>query len=118
MVLLLALLFTSSFVQETRQAAEFLELSQLLVLLVEMQQCGGTVRDGTQLQENHEAYLRRKLQDVCLDQGLFADIVFELDDGVCAAHKAMLAARCDVMKAMFGGDFRESQAKVVSMENI
>lgn len=46
--------------------------------------------------------------------GLFADVTFELDDGSVPAHKAILTARCDVMKAMFSGDFRESSAKVVS----
>lgn len=46
--------------------------------------------------------------------GLFADVMFELDDGSVPAHKAILTARCDVMKAMFSGDFRESSAKVVS----
>lgn len=45
--------------------------------------------------------------------GLFADVIFELDDGSVPAHKAILTARCDVMKAMFSGDFRESSAKVV-----
>ncbi|KAK5645526.1 hypothetical protein RI129_006826 [Pyrocoelia pectoralis] len=103
--------------QETRQAAEFLELPQLLVLLINIQQCGN-VSNGAQLQETHEAHLRRKLQDLCLEQGLFADIVFELDDGACAAHKAMLSARCEVMKAMFGGDFRESQAKVIEFPGV
>lgn len=49
---------------------------------------------------------------MCL--GLFADVMFELDDGSVPAHKAILTARCDVMKAMFSGDFRESSAKVVS----
>lgn len=67
--------------------------------------------------ECYESFLRRKLQDICLDQGLFADVIFELDDGACAAHKPMLAARCDMMKAMFSGDFRESQAKVVSIKS-
>lgn len=62
----------------------------------------------------YDDYLKRRLRDICFEQGLFADVVFEVDDGACAAHKAMLAARCDVMKAMFSGDFRESQAKVVS----
>jgi hypothetical protein len=47
--------------------------------------------------------------------GLFADVMFELDDGSVPAHKAILTARCDVMKAMFSGDFRESSAKVVSV---
>lgn len=46
--------------------------------------------------------------------GLFADVMFELDDGSMPAHRAILTARCDMMKAMFSGDFRESSAKVVS----
>lgn len=43
--------------------------------------------------------------------------MFELDDGSVPAHKAILTARCDVMKAMFSGDFRESSAKVVSVSS-
>lgn len=65
--------------------------------------------------EDYENFIKRRLQDICLEQGLFADVIFELDDGACTAHKGMMAARCDVMKAMFRGDFRESQAKVVSV---
>ncbi|GFG40591.1 hypothetical protein Cfor_06628 [Coptotermes formosanus] len=49
----------------------------------------------------------------CELQGLFSDIVFQLDDGSFAAHRPMLMARCDMMKAMFSGDFRESNAKVI-----
>lgn len=41
--------------------------------------------------------------------------MFELDDGSMPAHRAILTARCDMMKAMFSGDFRESSAKVVSI---
>lgn len=95
--------------RETRQAAEFLELPRLLMLLERHPFVAPEEGDGA-----YEECLKRRLQDVCLDQALFADVVFELDDGACAAHKAMLMARCDVMKAMFSGDFRESQAKVVS----
>jgi Rho-related BTB domain-containing protein 1/2 len=98
--------------QETREAAEFLELPQLLILLTKHPFVGPDHPD-----ETYENFLKRRLQDICLDQGLFADVIFELDDGACAAHKAMLTARCDVMKAMFSGDFRESQAKVVSVTN-
>jgi Rho-related BTB domain-containing protein 1/2 len=58
--------------------------------------------------------VRQRLQDISLGQGLFSDIVFQLDDGSFAAHRPMLMARCDMMKAMFSGDFRESSAKVVS----
>lgn len=99
----------SGYFQETREAAEFLELPQLLVLLTKHPFVAPDPPD-----ENYENFLKRRLQDICLDQGLFADVIFELDDGVCTAHKSMLAARCDVMKAMFSGDFREGQAKVVS----
>lgn len=46
---------------------------------------------------------------------MFADVVFDLDDGSIPAHRAILTARCDMMKAMFSGDFRESSAKIVSV---
>jgi Rho-related BTB domain-containing protein 1/2 len=57
--------------------------------------------------------VRCRLRTLSLCQGLFSDVRFKLDDGTVAAHKSMLMARCDVMRAMFAGDFRESAAKVV-----
>lgn len=45
---------------------------------------------------------------------MFADIKFELDDGRIRAHRAMLVARCEVMRAMLNGDFREAHAHTVS----
>jgi Rho-related BTB domain-containing protein 1/2 len=47
-------------------------------------------------------------------QGFFFDIVFQLVDGSFAAHWPMLMAYCDMMKAMFSGDFRENSAKALS----
>ena len=35
------------------------------------------------------------------DRCQFADVLFRLDDGVLAAHRAILMARCDMMNAMF-----------------
>lgn len=70
---------------------------------------------NTDAMENYSKAFRRRLEELCLEQGLFADVIFELDDGAYPAHKPMLMARCDMMKAMFSGDFRESQAKVVSL---
>lgn len=92
------------------------------------------------LNNRYKQVVRQRLEDICLEQGrilvknliqnnyflfsiikcdfflgLFADVTFELDDGSVPAHKAILTARCDVMKAMFSGDFRESSAKVVSI---
>ncbi|XP_078033162.1 rho-related BTB domain containing isoform X2 [Augochlora pura] len=95
--------------QEIRQAAEFLELPQLLMVL-------GTLQSrefNNELNNRYKQVVRQRLEDICLKQGLFADVVFDLDDGSVPAHKAILTARCDVMKAMFSGDYRESSAKVI-----
>lgn len=47
---------------------------------------------------------------------MFSDVTFELDDGHMKAHRAMLVARCDVMRAMLNGDFREAHSNLVSFE--
>ena len=44
------------------------------------------------------------------------DVLFQVDDGSVAAHKALLMARCEVMAGMFSYNFRESSAKVVSTD--
>ncbi|KAL0129664.1 hypothetical protein PUN28_001734 [Cardiocondyla obscurior] len=97
--------------QEIRQAAEFLELPQLLMVLNSIQTREQFV--NSDLNNRYKQVVRQRLEDICLEQGLFADVIFELDDGSVPAHKAILTARCDVMKAMFSGDFRESSAKVI-----
>ncbi|XP_029164826.1 rho-related BTB domain-containing protein 1 isoform X3 [Nylanderia fulva] len=96
---------------EIRQAAEFLELPQLLMVLGSIQTREQFV--NSDLNNRYKQVVRQRLEDICLEQGLFADVMFELDDGSVPAHKAILTARCDVMKAMFSGDFRESSAKVI-----
>ncbi|XP_036149562.1 rho-related BTB domain-containing protein 1 isoform X3 [Monomorium pharaonis] len=96
---------------EIRQAAEFLELPQLLMVLGSIQTREQFV--NSDLNNRYKQVVRQRLEDICLEQGLFADVTFELDDGSVPAHKAILTARCDVMKAMFSGDFRESSAKVI-----
>lgn len=95
-----------------RQAAEFLELPHLLSFLTNIQ--SNQQFKNEEAAEQYSVAFRRRLEELCLEQGLFADVIFELDDGAYPAHKPMLMARCDMMKAMFSGDFRESQAKVVS----
>lgn len=49
-----------------------------------------------------------------MDENAFTDIIFQLEDGAFAAHRALLSARCDVMRAMFSGNFKERSAKIVS----
>ncbi|GJQ75997.1 RhoBTB [Trypoxylus dichotomus] len=96
-------------IQDLLRVAELLELPHLQLMLT------SDYRSDT---NNYETFLKNRIGDICLGQGLFADVIFELDDGACAAHKPMLAARCDVMKAMFGGDFREGQAKVIEFPGV
>ncbi|KAF7995181.1 hypothetical protein HCN44_004653 [Aphidius gifuensis] len=96
---------------EIRQAAEFLELPQLLMVLGSIQARSQFI--NSELNNQYKQVVRERLEDICLDQGLFGDVLFELDDGTLPAHRAILTARCDMMKAMFSGDFRESSAKVI-----
>lgn len=58
--------------------------------------------------------MKQHLEKYCVDNGMLADITFELDDGRMRAHRAMLVARCEVMRAMLNGDFREAHAHTVS----
>lgn len=58
--------------------------------------------------------IKQNLQKYCVNMNLFGDVTFELDDGHIKTHRAMLVARCDVMRAMLNGDFREAHSNVVS----
>lgn len=60
-----------------------------------------------------EQEIRANLQKYFVNQNLFSDVTFELDDGRAKSHRAILVARCDVMRAMLNGDFREAHSNVV-----
>ncbi|KAI1238072.1 hypothetical protein IHE44_0012783 [Lamprotornis superbus] len=66
-------------------------------------------------QEITKAFHVRRANRVkeCLAKGVFADVVFRVDDGAVPAHKPLLIAGCDWMRAMFRGGFRESYADEV-----
>ena len=55
----------------------------------------------------------QNIKKLCIDQDLFADVVFQVDDGFVTGHKILLSGGCDVMKAMFAGRFMESENKQV-----
>ena len=70
------------------QAAEFLDIPDLFAILT---------------QKSTENSLDRKklvlgLEDLCLSDGVFSDILFKLEDGTCAAHKPILMARFVIAK--------------------
>ena len=60
------------------------------------------------------------LDDLCLSDGLFSDVLFKLEDGTCAAHKPILMARSDMMCAMFTHEeiFREPSARVIRFPGV
>ncbi|XP_078668087.1 rho-related BTB domain-containing protein 1-like isoform X3 [Branchiostoma floridae x Branchiostoma belcheri] len=50
-----------------------------------------------------------------LSKGVLSDVLFRVDDGTVPAHKPLLMAHCDVMSAMFGGNFLESSINEVPL---
>lgn len=57
----------------------------------------------------------KKSINKCLSSALFTDVAFELDDGIIKAHRAMLIARCEMMRAMLSGYFKEANSSMVSV---
>ncbi|XP_052122122.1 rho-related BTB domain-containing protein 1 [Frankliniella occidentalis] len=96
---------------EIRQAAEFLELSDLYLFVSNVHSREEFL--NTELKVQYRQDLRKRLRELCVGQGLFSDVRFQLDDGLYPVHRALLMSRCDMFKAMFSGDFRESSAKVI-----
>ena len=82
------------------QAAEFLDIPDLFSILSE------AATSGQQKLVNFDQDLHIEdqfnktllgLEDLCLADGLFSDVLFKLEDGTCSAHKPILMARSDMM---------------------
>ncbi|XP_037904360.1 rho-related BTB domain-containing protein 1 isoform X2 [Hermetia illucens] len=103
---------------EIKQAAEFLELPQLILLLSQPQ---SSITTNSEEPAQHYStvlhprlyFVRQNLEKYCIDNGLFGDVAFELDDGHMKSHRSVLIARCDVMRAMLNGDFREAHSSLI-----
>ncbi|KAJ1525452.1 hypothetical protein ONE63_010263 [Megalurothrips usitatus] len=101
---------------EIRQAAEFLELSSLHSFVSNVHSREEFL--NTDLKLHYRKELKTHLQELCIGHGLFSDVMFHLDDGLYPVHRALLMSRCDMFKAMFSGDFRESSAKVIAFPGV
>ncbi|XP_067643963.1 rho-related BTB domain-containing protein 1 isoform X3 [Eurosta solidaginis] len=97
--------------QDVKQAADFLELPQLALLLSKPQNLLASLNK----ESNQHVCLSIKdnMEKYCVGDGCFSDVTFELDDGQMKAHRALLIARCEVMRAMLAGDFREAHSSVI-----
>ncbi|KAM7358564.1 rho-related BTB domain containing isoform 2-T2 [Cochliomyia hominivorax] len=98
-------------IQDIEQAADLLELPQLTQLLTKTQNNATSINDDP---SSHICLsIKENMEKHCMGDGCFTDITFELDDGQMKAHRAILVARCDVMRAMLAGDFREAHSSVI-----
>ncbi|XP_074003794.1 rho-related BTB domain-containing protein 2-like [Numenius arquata] len=92
--------------------AELLEVFDLRMMVANVLN-----KESFMNQEITKAFHVRRANRIkeCLGKGVFADVVFRVDDGSVPAHKPLLIAGCDWMMAMFRGAFRESYAAEVSL---
>ncbi|CAM2113764.1 unnamed protein product [Caretta caretta] len=92
--------------------AELLEVFDLRMMVANVLN-----KESFMNQEITKAFHVRRANRIkeCLSRGVFADVVFLVDDGSVPAHKPLLIAGCDWMVAMFCGNFRESYATEVSL---
>lgn len=103
-------------ISEIQDAADLISVSNLQVYLTSIQK--QDLLKNPSVDMKYLDKLKLQLKDVCLDKSLYADVLFRLDDGFCSAHRPLLMARCEMMAAMFSGDFRESSAKVVHFPGV
>ncbi|KFM69417.1 Rho-related BTB domain-containing protein 2, partial [Stegodyphus mimosarum] len=75
-------------------------------------------RKKLESQKLHIQKMSSNLEKLGLQEQRFADVTFKVDNGKCIAHRSLLMARCDVMAAMFGGDFRESSAEIIPFPEV
>lgn len=102
-------------ISEIQDAAELISIPELQTFLASLQKQEPT---NSSVDTTFLNKLKAQLKEVCLDRSLYADVLFQLDDGFCSAHRPLLMARCEMMAAMFSGDFRESSAKVVHFPGV
>ena len=97
---------------EVADIANALELRSLLSILdvEENRQFAGTKRFAI-----IASIAREQMGISCLQDRFNCDVIIQLDDGRVRAHRALLAARSDMMDAMFCGDYRESSTREVRL---
>ncbi|XP_037282545.1 rho-related BTB domain containing isoform X3 [Rhipicephalus microplus] len=103
-------------ISEIQDAADLISIPDLQVYLTSIQKQELSKKPSVDMKFLEK--LKLHLKDVCLDKSLYPDVLFRLDDGFCPAHRPLLMARCEMMAAMFSGDFRESSAKVVHFPGV
>ena len=58
------------------------------------------------------------MEGLFFNKAVYSDITFVVDGRKIPAHRCVLTTRCEVMSAMFSGQFSESKATEVSHVNV
>lgn len=101
---------------EIRQVCEYLHLPELLSIVNNI--IGHQEYLNVELVQRYKMNFKLRLQEFSLSQGLFSDVLFQLEDGSFPSHRALLMSRCEMFQAMFSGDFREGSSKVIVFPGI
>ena len=92
-------------------AAELLNLPELIMV------CNNVKNDEEFLNSDVEKYLTDRNSEVMrklfLNKTLYSDITFVVNGQKIPAHRCVLTTRCEVMSAMFSGQFAESNTTEV-----
>nr|XP_042912276.1 rho-related BTB domain-containing protein 1 isoform X2 [Parasteatoda tepidariorum] len=94
---------------DIKEAATLTQIDILEDLIYDIEEHEGKLKNN--IQESYQYHFKESLKQICLVEHLYTDVIFIVDDGECYAHRSVLMARCDVMTAMFGGDFKESSTE-------
>ena len=92
--------------------ARMMELEDLYKYLTETPLLGHI---HTQIQDDDH---RSKMMEESLEEMLFPDVWFQLEDGVMGVNRAVLCARSDVMAAMFSENFIEGCSMSVTLPGV
>ena len=99
-------------IEDVIAAAELLNLPELIM------ECNNVKNDeeflnpsvGTWLNDRNSEVMRK----LFLNNTLYSDITLVVDGQKIPAHRCVLTTRCEVMSAMFSGQFAESNTAEVS----
>uniref|UniRef100_A0A4W3JCH8 Rho related BTB domain containing 3 n=1 Tax=Callorhinchus milii TaxID=7868 RepID=A0A4W3JCH8_CALMI len=99
------------------QAKHVLEIVKCLVPCNDKMLCSSPVTtrrsNAKRLPESHCCTLSLFFKSLVL-----ADVVFKIQGTVVHAHRAVLVARCEVMAAMFNGNYAETKACLVPIHGV
>ncbi|KAK3106574.1 hypothetical protein FSP39_022813 [Pinctada imbricata] len=101
-------------VSELIRVAKLFDMPQLVTI------CTNYVTGQDFLNPSIGTYLNdeagKRMKEMYLNDKDSADVVFEVEGNEFHCHRAVMSARCDVMAAMFSGNFMESNSEITRLK--